>query len=75
MVISKNFDYSSNPIGYVDLEGGITLKLNPKEQIKAKDITSGKVAFAPSYIISKEKDGIVQEVIVNDFSLIQTKKL
>ena len=73
LVILKNFDYSSNPIGYVDLEHGCVLKLNDKQKITADDINTGKLVFAPSYVISKEEDGFVKEITVDSFSLITQK--
>ena len=72
--ILLNFDQASNPIGYVDLaDERCVLKLNPKQKVLLEDINSGKSVFAPSYIVSKEKDGIVIEVVLDSFSLITRK--
>lgn len=72
--ILLNFDQLSNPVGYVDLtDERCVLKLNPKQKVTVADIQSGAVALAPSYIISKEKDGIVLEAVLDSFSLITRK--
>lgn len=74
IIINRNFDSSSNPIGFVDLDdGNIRLKVNPKEKVTVDDINKGKFAFAPSYLVSKETNGIVEEVLVDSFSLVKTK--
>jgi len=74
MPILQNFDYKSNPVGYVDFtDDSIILKVNAKEKVRAEDINSGKVVFAPSYVVTKEKDGIALEVTVDSFSLVTSK--
>lgn len=74
--ILLNFDQSSNPIGYVDVETGqIVLKVNSDIcPVSQEDVSTGKAAFAPSYIITKaDKKGNVQEIVVDSFSLITQK--
>lgn len=69
--IHRGFNYASNPIGYVDLSGEeIVLKFNDKADISAEDVNSGLSLFAPSYLITKEKDGTVKEIRVESFSLV-----
>lgn len=65
----------SNPVGYADLsDERCILKLNEKEKITVDEVNSSQKVFAPSYIITKEKNGIVTEITVDSFSLI-TKRL
>ena len=72
MPILQNFDYKSNPVGYVDFSNEtITLKVDPKHKIKADDVNAGKTVFAPSYIITKQIEGNVTEIVVDSFSLIK----
>ena len=71
----RNFDERS-PIGYVDVtEKNVVLKVNTDvEKIKVEDINTGKVAFAPSYIVTDEKDGLVTELVLDSFSLVALQK-
>jgi len=70
--IHVGFDYSTRPIGYVDVaDGNVVLKLNEKEQIAVEDVNTGKVVFAPSYLIVKEENGVVKEISVESFSLLR----
>ena len=71
----RSFDESS-PIGYVDVtDENVILKVNTKvEKIKVEDINAGKFAFAPSYIVTGEKDGFVTEIALDSFSLVALKK-
>jgi hypothetical protein len=72
--IHVGFDYSTRPIGYTDTtDGNVILKLNDKEQITVEDVNSGKVVFAPSYLIVKEENGIVKQISVESFSLLRQK--
>lgn len=74
MPILRDFDYASNPVGFVDLaDERITLKVNAKEKVTTDDINSGKAVFAPSYIVTKDDNGIVQEIVVDSFSLLIRK--
>ena len=67
----RNFN-EREPIGYVDVtEKNVTLKLNVNvEKVKVEDINTGKYAFAPSYIVTGEKDGLVTELVLDSFSLV-----
>lgn len=73
--ILNNFDEASMPLGYVDLAGEkIVLKLNDKQKVTVDDINSGRLAFAPTYIIIREEKGIVKEITVDSFSLVTLQK-
>ena len=71
----RNFN-EREPIGYVDVtEKNVTLKINTDvEKVKAEDINTGKLAFAPSYIVTGEKDGLVTELVLDSFSLVALQK-
>jgi hypothetical protein len=72
--ILDNFDQASMPLGYVDLAGEkCVLKLNDKKKVTVDDINSGRYAFAPTYIITREEKGVVKEIIVDSFSLVALK--
>ena len=72
--IHVGFDYTTRPIGYVDVaDGNIILKLNDKELITSEDVNSGHVVFAPSYLIVKEENSIVKQISVESFSLLRQK--
>lgn len=69
--VIRDFDYSSPPIGYVEKlkDGRTVIRLNETAAVKTEDITSRKYVFAPSYAITKDDEGVVQEVEIVAFAL------
>jgi hypothetical protein len=47
------------------------LKLNTKEKVTVEDINTGKIMFAPTYIVSKVDGDIVKEIVIDSFSLLK----
>lgn len=64
-------DYATNsPIGIVKSEKGrVIMKLRENAGITLEDINTTNKVFAPSYVVTKEKNGIVLEVELVAMSL------
>jgi len=64
-------DLKSRPIGVMKMvEGRIMFVLRESANIKVEDINTIALAFAPQYMISKEKNGIVLEIELFAISLL-----
>lgn len=72
--ILPGHDLSARPIGIVKFENGvIKFKLNDKAQITAEQIQNVNKAFSPTYLVTKEENGFVEELELIAMNVLDTE--
>lgn len=53
---------ASNPLGFVEHSNGrVVMKMSKDANVTVEDINTMNRVFAPAYVVTKEKDGVVLE--------------